>query len=135
MEWTVLFTGPEGAGKPQAVSSVFDIATVDTEVAETARIAQLKACIAMAVDVDRVELGVAGTGKLSLLGSLTQKAQRLVATVLIRLVTGLSDHSRRLRTGQIDQIRQQMESANFSRLPGPGPGPGPSTLLYSVYLS
>ncbi len=129
----MLFTGPGGTGKPQAVSSVFDIATVDTEVAETAQIAQLKPCIAMAVDVDRAEFGVAGTGKLSLLSSLTQKAQRLVATVLIRLVTGLSDHSRRLRTEQIDQIRRQMESANFSRLPGPGPGP--STLFYSVYLS
>ena len=57
MEWSVLFLGPVGSGKTQAIRSVSDIDVVDTEALATDETAAVKQTTTVAMDVGVMMLG------------------------------------------------------------------------------
>lgn len=57
MEWSILFMGPVGAGKTEAIRSLSDIDVVDTDVAATDETAFLKEKTTVSMDVGVLNLG------------------------------------------------------------------------------
>ena len=57
MEWSVLFMGPVGAGKTEAIRTLSDIEVVDTDVGATDETRLLKANTTVSMDVGVLNLG------------------------------------------------------------------------------
>lgn len=57
MEWTILFMGPVGAGKTEAIRSLSDIEVLDTDVQATDETALLKEKTTVSMDVGVLNLG------------------------------------------------------------------------------
>lgn len=67
MDWSVLFIGPVGAGKTQAIRTISDIEVVDTDVAATDETRALKPLTTVSMDVGVMRLE--GGGKIRLYGA------------------------------------------------------------------
>lgn len=67
MELTILFMGPVGSGKTNAISVLSDIEVIDTDVAASDETALIKDKTTVAMDVGVLELG--GGDKLRLYGA------------------------------------------------------------------
>lgn len=88
MEWTILFMGPVGAGKSEAVRSLSDIDVVDTDMKATDETAFMKEKTTVSMDVGVVDLG--GGDKLRLYGAPGQDRFDFMWEILIEQSRGLA---------------------------------------------
>lgn len=95
MECAILFAGPVGAGKTQAIQTISDIAVVDTEAAATDETALLKQSTTVAMDMGVMLLG--SHDKVRLYGAPGQDRFDFMWDILLEQSRGvvlLIDHSR-----------------------------------------
>lgn len=95
MEWSILFAGPVGAGKTQAIRTASDIEVVSTEAGATDETALLKADTTVAMDMGVMQLG--GGDRIRLLGAPGQARFDFMWEILLEQANGLVllvDHSR-----------------------------------------
>lgn len=87
MEWTILFMGPVGAGKTQAIQSISDIEVLNTDVAATDEIRQVKSRTTVSMDVG--VLNLSGHDKLRLYGAPGQDRFDFMWDILMPQAKGL----------------------------------------------
>lgn len=87
MEWSILFMGPVGAGKTEAIRSLSDIAVVDTDVNATDETALQKVMTTVSMDVGVLQLG--GGDKLRLYGAPGQERFDFMWEILVEHAKGL----------------------------------------------
>lgn len=87
MEWSILFMGPVGAGKTEAIRSLSDIDVVDTDVAATDETALLKEKTTVSMDVGVLNLG--GGDRLRLYGAPGQGRFDFMWEILVEHTKGL----------------------------------------------
>lgn len=87
MEWTILFMGPVGAGKTQAIQSISDIEVLNTDVAATDEIRQVKSRTTVSMDVG--VLNLSGNDKLRLYGAPGQDRFDFMWDILMPQAKGL----------------------------------------------
>lgn len=95
MEWSILFAGPVGAGKTQAIRTISDIDVVGTEADATDETAQLKESTTVAMDMGVMYLD--GGDKVRLYGAPGQVRFDFMWDILLEQARGLViliDHSR-----------------------------------------
>lgn len=95
MEWSILFLGPVGAGKTQAIRTISDIEVVDTEAEATDETALLKHHTTVAMDMGVMHLGP--SDKLRLYGAPGQDRFDFMWDILLEQSRGVAllvDHSR-----------------------------------------
>jgi signal recognition particle receptor subunit beta len=95
MEWSILFAGPVGAGKTQAIRTISDIEVVSTEAAATDGVALLKENTTVAMDMGVLHLD--GQDKVRLYGAPGQSRFDFMWDILLQQASGLVllvDHSR-----------------------------------------
>ena len=95
MEWAILFVGPVGAGKTQAIRTISDIEVVDTEADATDDTALLKKNTTVAMDMGVMDLGT--HDKVRLYGAPGQDRFDFMWDILLEQSRGLVlliDHSR-----------------------------------------
>lgn len=95
MEWSILFAGPVGAGKTQAIVTASDIEVVSTEAAATDETARMKADTTVAMDMGVMRLGEGD--RIRLLGAPGQERFDFMWEILLEQARGLVllvDHSR-----------------------------------------
>ncbi len=95
MEWSILFAGPVGAGKTQAIRTISDIEVVGTEAAATDETAQIKENTTVAMDMGVMNLD--GGDKIRLYGAPGQVRFDFMWDILLEQARGLVlliDHSR-----------------------------------------
>ena len=94
MEWSILFAGPVGAGKTQAISTISDIDFVDTDVAATDKTLLRKDSTTVAMDMGVMHLD--GGDKVRLYGAPGQVRFDFMWDILLEQARGLVlliDHS------------------------------------------
>ena len=87
MEWSVLFMGPVGAGKTEAIRTLSDIEVVDTDVGATDETRLLKANTTVSMDVGVLNLGEGD--KLRLYGAPGQGRFDFMWEILLEHTKGL----------------------------------------------
>jgi len=95
MDWSILFAGPVGAGKTQAIRSASDVEVVGTEAAATDDTARIKANTTVAMDMGVMRLD--DTDRIRLLGAPGQDRFDFMWDILVQQARGvviLVDHSR-----------------------------------------
>lgn len=95
MEWAILFVGPVGAGKTQAIRTVSDIEVVGTEAGATDETALLKQNTTVAMDMGVMQLGP--NDRVRLYGAPGQDRFDFMWDILLEQSRGLVlliDHSR-----------------------------------------
>jgi len=95
MEWAILFFGPVGAGKTQAIRTVSDIEVVGTEAGATDETALLKQNTTVAMDMGVMQLGP--NDRVRLYGAPGQDRFDFMWDILLEQSRGLVlliDHSR-----------------------------------------
>lgn len=119
MDWSILFAGPVGAGKTQAIRVASDVEVVSTEAAATDQTALLKADTTVAMDMGLMRLD--GTDRIRLLGAPGQERFDFMWDILLEQARGLVvlvDHTRITALEDLrfyaDQLRQR---AGPRRLP------------------
>jgi len=95
MEWSILFAGPVGAGKSQAIGTISDIDFVDTDVCATDETLMLKDRTTVAMDMGVMHLD--GGDKIRIYGAPGQVRFDFMWDILLEQARGLVlliDHSR-----------------------------------------
>lgn len=87
MEWSVLFMGPVGAGKTEAIRSLSDIEVLDTDVGATDDTALLKEKTTVSMDVGVLNLG--DGDKLRLYGAPGQERFNFMWEILVEHAKGV----------------------------------------------
>lgn len=87
MEWSILFMGPVGAGKTEAIRSLSDIEVLDTDVGATDETALLKEKTTVSMDVGVLNLGEGD--KLRLVGAPGQGRFDFMWEILAEQARGL----------------------------------------------
>jgi signal recognition particle receptor subunit beta len=87
MEWGILFMGPVGAGKTEAIRSISEIDVLDTDVGATDETALLKDKTTVSMDVGVLHLG--DGDKLRLYGAPGQGRFDFMWEILIEQTQGL----------------------------------------------
>jgi signal recognition particle receptor subunit beta len=117
MEWSILFAGPVGAGKTQAIRTISDIEVVGTEEGATDEVAQLKDNTTVAMDMGLMRLD--GGDKVRLYGAPGQKRFDFMWDILLEQACGLVvlvDHSRPDPVGDMRFYLSQMHERMGGRL-------------------
>ncbi len=119
MEWSILFMGPVGAGKTQAIQTLSDIAAADTEIVATDETAQMKQFTTVTMDVG--VLGLGAGDKVRLIGAPGQDRFDFMWDILLeqaKAVVILIDHSRDSRLDDLNKFVSEIESRTAGlRLP------------------
>jgi signal recognition particle receptor subunit beta len=118
MEWSILFAGPVGAGKTQAIRTASDIEVVSTEAEATDETALLKANTTVAMDMGVVNLD--GGDRIRLLGAPGQSRFDFMWEILLGQSRGLVlliDHSRPSALEDLRYYAEQMCSGPYARMP------------------
>lgn len=87
MEWNILFLGPVGAGKTQAIRTMSDIEVVSTEAAATDETARIKSHTTVAMDMGVMQLD--GQDKVVLYGAPGQDRFDFMWEILLEQARGL----------------------------------------------
>jgi uncharacterized protein len=87
MDWAILFAGPVGAGKTQAIRTVSDVDVVGTEAAATDDTRSLKAQTTVAMDMGVMRLE--GNDRIRLLGAPGQERFDFMWDILLEQARGL----------------------------------------------
>jgi signal recognition particle receptor subunit beta len=115
MEWTILLMGPVGAGKTQAIQSISDIEVLNTDVAATDEIRQVKSRTTVSMDVG--VLNLSGNDKLRLYGAPGQDRFDFMWDILMPQAKGLVlmlNHASADPLAELDHYLQVIRQ----RLPG-----------------
>jgi hypothetical protein len=115
MEWTILFMGPVGSGKTQAIQSISDIEVLNTDVAATDEIRQVKSRTTVSMDVG--VLNLSGNDKLRLYGAPGQDRFDFMWDILMPQAKGLVlmlNHASADPLAELDHYLQVIRQ----RLPG-----------------
>jgi hypothetical protein len=119
MEWTILFMGPVGTGKTQAIQSISDIEVLNTDVAATDEIRQVKSRTTVSMDVG--VLNLSGNDKLRLYGAPGQDRFDFMWDILMPQAKGLVlmlNHASRDPLAELDHYLQVIrERVPGNRLP------------------
>lgn len=118
MEWTILFMGPVGSGKTQAIHSISDIEVVNTDVAATDQTRQIKSHTTVSMDVGVLTLP--GNDRLRLYGAPGQDRFDFMWDILLQQCKGvvlLLNHASPDRLGQLDHYLQAIRQRAGNRLP------------------
>jgi uncharacterized protein len=110
MDWSILFMGPVGAGKTQAIRSLSSIDVAGTDVRATDETAQLKSHTTVSMDAGVLDLG--GGDKVRLLGAPGQDRFDFMWDILLlqaHAVVILLDHS---RPDALDDLGHYIEAVN-----------------------
>lgn len=116
MEWSILFAGPVGAGKTQAIRTASDIEVVGTEAQATDDTALLKEQTTVAMDVGVMRLG--GDDRVRLLGAPGQSRFDFMWDILLDQSKGmvlLVDHSRATALEDLRYYAEQMRLRSGAR--------------------
>jgi signal recognition particle receptor subunit beta len=112
MEWSILFMGPVGAGKTQAIRTLSDIETVDTDVQASGWAAVInKPQTTVTMDAGMLELGQGD--RVRLLGAPGQDRFDFMWDILLtqaHAVVLLIDHSQDTRQHDLDHFIRQIGS-------------------------
>lgn len=103
MDWSILFMGPVGAGKTQAVRTLSDIAVAETDVKATDSTAMFKATTTVSMDAGVLDLG--SGDKVRLIGAPGQDRFDFMWDILLdqaAAVAILLDHRRESRLSDLD---------------------------------
>ncbi|GAA6142564.1 GTP-binding protein [Hydrogenophaga sp. 5NK40-0174] len=103
MDWSILFMGPVGAGKTQAVQTLSEIAVVDTDVAATDSTAIIKDTTTVSMDAGVLDLGEGD--RIHLIGAPGQDRFDFMWDILLeqaKAVALLIDHRRDSRLSDLD---------------------------------
>jgi len=117
MEWSILFAGPVGAGKTQAIRTASDIEVVSTEAEATDETALLKTDTTVAMDMGVVNLD--GGDKIRLLGAPGQERFDFMWDILLDQARGLVllvDHSRPTATEDLRFYAEQLAGRGAARM-------------------
>ena len=109
MEWSILFAGPVGASKTQAIRTISDIEVVSTEAAATDDIAMFKENTTVAMDMGVLHLE--GQDKVRLYGAPGQSRFDFMWDILLLQARGLVlliDHSRPDPIADLDFYLQEL---------------------------
>ncbi|WP_141397483.1 ATP/GTP-binding protein [Polaromonas sp. AER18D-145] len=109
MEWAILFVGPVGAGKTQAIRTISDIDVVDTEADATDETALLKQNTTVAMDMGVMLLGA--HDKVRLYGAPGQDRFDFMWDILLEQSRGVVlfiDHSRPNPVGDLAHYMEQL---------------------------
>jgi uncharacterized protein len=118
MEWSILFAGPVGSGKTQAIRTASDIEVVSTEAEATDETALLKANTTVAMDMGVVNLDEGD--RIRLLGAPGQSRFDFMWEILLGQSRGLVlliDHSRASALEDLRYYVEQMRSGPYARMP------------------
>lgn len=116
MDFTILFMGPVGAGKTEAIRSLSDIEVVDTDVAPTDDTALLKATTTVSMDVGMLELG--DNYRLRMYGAPGQDRFDFMWEILLEQAKGiviLLNHAAADPIGDFDHYMSRIHAALGSR--------------------
>lgn len=116
MEWNILFMGPVGSGKTQAIRSISDIEVVDTDVDATDETRLLKNNTTVAMDVGT--LGLGGADKLRIYGAPGQDRFDFMWDILLEQAKGvvlLLNHSSADPLADFEHMLQALESRTKTR--------------------
>jgi len=103
MDWSILFMGPVGAGKTDAIRTLSDIEVAGTEASATDETTRLKPLTTVAMDVGVLELGAGD--KVRLIGAPGQTRFDFMWDILLeqaKAVIILVDHSRASRLTDLE---------------------------------
>lgn len=109
MEWSILFMGPVGAGKTQAIRTLSDIETVGTDVQASDWASLIKPQTTVTMDVGMLELDQGD--RVRLLGAPGQDRFDFMWDILLKqaqAVVVLIDHSRDSRLADLDHFIRQI---------------------------
>lgn len=142
MEWGVLFMGPVGAGKTQAIQSISDIDVVSTDVEATDKTRNLKTHTTVSMDVGVLHLS--GSDKLRLYGAPGQDRFDFMWDILLQQAKGVAlilNHASPTALAELEHYLQAIsERVPGNRLPLAigvthlDENPGVSLSLYDDYL-
>lgn len=119
MEWGVLFMGPVGAGKTQAIQSISDIEVINTDVEATDSIRKLKTHTTVSMDVGVLHLS--DSDKLRLYGAPGQDRFDFMWDILLQQAKGVAlilNHASPDPLGELEHYLQAIsERVPGNRLP------------------
>lgn len=110
MEWNILFMGPVGSGKSQAVRTISDIDVVDTDARATDETRLLKSHTTVSMDLGVLHL--AGRDKLRLYGAPGQDRFDFMWDILLLQAKGvilMLNHSKPDSLADLDHFLQAIE--------------------------
>jgi len=116
MEWNVLFMGPVGAGKTQAIRSISDIDVVDTDEQATDETLLLKSHTTVSMDVGTLHL--VGQDKLRLYGAPGQDRFDFMWDILLEQSKGVIlvlNHGNPDPVADLDHYLQALEARTLGR--------------------
>lgn len=116
MEWAILFMGPVGAGKTQAVQTLSSIEAAGTDVAATDDTARMKPLTTVSMDAGVLDLG--GGDKVRLLGAPGQDRFDFMWDILLQQAQAgviLIDHSRPSALADLDHYLKAIENRCVGR--------------------
>lgn len=116
MEWNILFMGPVGAGKTEAIRSISDIEVVDTDVLATDDTQFLKSHTTVSMDVGTLHL--VGQDKLRLYGAPGQDRFDFMWDILLEQSKGvilLLNHNSADPVADLDHYLQALEERTVGR--------------------
>lgn len=142
MEWGVLFMGPVGAGKTQAIQSISDIEVINTDVEATDATRKIKTHTTVSMDVGVLHLS--GNDKLRLYGAPGQDRFDFMWDILLQQTKGVAlilNHASPDPLAELDHYMQAIsERVPGNRLPlaigitHTDENPGVSLKVYEDYL-
>lgn len=142
MEWGVLFMGPVGAGKTQAIESISDIEVVNTDVQATDATRQLKTHTTVSMDVGVLHLS--GNDKLRLYGAPGQDRFDFMWDILLQQAKGVALILNHASADPLAEMAHYLQAIS-ERVPGnrlplaigvthTDQNPGVSLRMYEDYL-
>lgn len=120
MDWSILFLGPVGAGKTEAIRTMSDIEVVSTEAGATDETALLKANTTVAMDMGVMHLE--GQDKVVLYGAPGQDRFDFMWEILLEQARGLVllvDHSRQDPVADLAHYTTQLRRLGEGAPPRP----------------
>lgn len=106
MEWSILFMGPVGAGKTEAIRAISDIEVVNTDVRPTDSVANIKSQTTVAMDVGVLHLS--GTDKVRLYGAPGQDRFDFMWDILLEQARGVILLLNHCTPNPLDEMERQL---------------------------
>lgn len=142
MEWGVLFMGPVGAGKTQAIQSISDIDVVNTDVEATDSTRMLKTHTTVSMDMGVLHLP--GNDKLRLYGAPGQDRFDFMWDILLQQAKGIALMLNHASPDPLAELAHYLQAIS-ERVPGnrlplaigvthSDENPGVSLSVYANYL-
>lgn len=117
MEWGILFMGPVGSGKTEAIKSISDIEVINTDVRATDDVRKLKSHTTVSMDVGVLHLS--GHDKLRLYGAPGQDRFDFMWDILLLQAKGVALLLNHASPDPLAELDHYLQAIN-ERVPGNG---------------